>query len=172
MAITIPSDATKTVKGIGSSIKYFVNTRNFSTLDKMFEKYKKDHTSATIEDYFTSNKENIYVIVDNDYVKTSDTSYNKNTYYYMEDGTQQINCPACSRINPKGTIAGEDGVQYTCPKCNGKGIVYHTTNAVKVMGITVAVNDQTTTGYSIHYKIVPYGGTKSVLVDDKDLYNE
>lgn len=173
MAISIPTNgANLTTYAINSTIKYYVNSRNFTTLDKMFEKYKEDHSDAKIEDYFNSNKNLIYIITDNNYVLIdSSATYDKDKYYYMEDGTAEINCPACSRVAPIGTIKGEDNVEYTCPKCGGKGKVYHTTHGVKVIGITVSVNDNTATGYAIRYRVVPYGSDKSVLVDQKDIYN-
>ena len=170
--ITVPAGVSEAAKGIGTTINYFVNSRNFTALDKMFSENKTDDLN-TIEKYFNANKNNIYIIADNDYTLIdSDATYNKNTSYYMEDGTIQMDCPACTRINPRGTIKGEDNVEYTCPKCGGKGVLYHTTVPVKIIGITVSVTDNTAAGYSIRYRVVPYRDTKTILIDSKKIYNE
>ena len=98
MAITIPTDngVNKNVRSIDSEINYYVNARNFVSFDSMYDKNKTDELN-TKEKYFNANKNNIYNLVDNDYIliNSSDT-YSNDTYYYMEDGTREDPCPICN----------------------------------------------------------------------------
>ena len=173
MAITIPTDngVNKNVRSIHSEINYYVNARNFVSFDSMYDKNKTDELN-TKEKYFNANKNNIYNLVDNDYIliNSSDT-YSNDTYYYMEDGTREDPCPICNgdgliSINEKDPSSPEI---FACPKCNGKGKLIRTTVGVKVLGITVSQSNKTATGYTINYKVVPYGKTKSTLINDKDV---
>lgn len=89
----------------------------------------------------------------------------------MEDGTREDPCPICNgdgliSINEKDPSSPEI---FTCPKCNGKGKLIRTTTGVKVLGITVSQSNKTATGYTINYKVVPCGKTKSTLINDKDV---
>lgn len=173
MAITIPTSngVNKNVRSIDSIINYYVNSRNFVSFDSMYDKNKTNELD-TKEKYFNANKNNIYTLADDDYVliSSSDT-YNSDTYYYMEDGTRQDPCPICNgdgliSINEKYPSSPEI---FTCPKCNGKGKLIRTTVGVKILGITVTQSDKTATGYTINYKVVPYGKTKTTLINDKNV---
>ena len=171
--IVIPANLTtaKTTKSIGAKITYYVTSRNFTALDKMYEK-NKTSSEDTIEKYFNNHKTNIYIIVDNNYTLIdSSTTYDKNKYYYMEDGTAEENCYIC---NGDGQISVNEKTPsqpeiFTCPKCNGKKKLIKTTVPVAIVGVTVTQSDKTDTGYSIKYKIVPYGSDKTVSIDDKNV---
>ena len=173
MAITIPTNSgvSKNARSIDSIINYYVNSRNFVSFDSMYDKNKTKELD-TKEKYFNANKNNIYTLADEDYVliSSSDT-YKSDTYYYMEDGTRQDFCPICNgdgliSINEKYPSSPET---FACPKCNGKGKLIRTTVGVKILGITVTQSDKTATGYTINYKVVPYGKTKTTLINDKNV---
>lgn len=173
MSISIPTNSgvSKTTKEIGATINYYVSTRNFTSFDTMYDR-NKTSGSNTKEEYFNANKNNIYTMVDTDYILiSSSATYDKNTHYYMEDGTAQENCPICNgngviSINEANPSAPED---FSCPKCNGKGKLIRTTSGVKVLAVSVSQSDKTATGYTINYKVVPYGQTKTTLINDKNV---
>lgn len=172
-----------TLKSVGDTIQYYVSGHRYALLDDVYKKKKANGKTqaATLKDYFNDirptdgAKTDLYKIVENEYVliEPSET-YDDNIYYYIIDGTAEENCYLCDgdgtiTVTPEGDKDKSDE-EYPCPKCKGKKKLYHTTQAVSILGVTISQNAMGPTGYSVRYKVVPYGETKSTIVNHEDIY--
>lgn len=97
------------------------------------------------------------------------------TYYWI-DGTDEMDCPACSG---DGLILGDDFIEYTCPRCKGIGHLYFTTTAIPIKGITTVLRKAKLTDMedseetvTIKYLATPPGAYITKTLTEDELISE
>ena len=146
--IQIPYDGEKnvTVHKIGDKILYYTDSRNFVLV--------KNQPLASIETQVKCTGIKTYKKIDNEYVPTNE--YNNAIDYYTEEGTLEVDCPACGNLSGKpGYLKGDDDKYYICPRCGGTGKLIVATDFAPIISTTVSQNSPEEDGYEVIYRIVP-----------------
>lgn len=154
----------KTTKKIGDKIYFYVDEPNYQVIPDAWK--QEIQFVPPVPAYVKTGGK--YVPIDQDY-------YQKHRYqtYYWIDGTDEMDCPACSG---DGLILGDDDIEYTCPRCQGVGHLYFLISPVPIKGVTVILrktklndikdNEETLT---IKYLATPPGAYITKTLTDDDL---
>lgn len=133
---------------LGDRILYYTDYRNFSAV--------QNKTNASIETQVKCPGIPTYKEVDGEYIATND--FSESVQYYIEDGTLEVDCPACGQQSGKeGYLKGDDGKYYICPRCGGTGHLIMAIDPSPIISINVSQNTLEEDGYAVTYRIVPGG---------------
>lgn len=116
---------TITTKKIGDPIYFYVEGHNYQVIPQEW-KQEIDYVPPCPAYIKVGGR---YEPIDQEYYK----EHKYQTYYWI-NGTGEKDCPACSG---DGLLLGDDGIEYTCPRCKGIGHLYFLTKPVPVTGISV-----------------------------------
>lgn len=156
LKIPYNGDEDVTFRSIGDKVNFLVNKQNYALID---EAWKAESFFLNVD---------VYKKVGQEYQKVSWEEFQRNPYlaYYSIDGTEVFSCPACGG---DGIIVGEDGEDYTCPKCNGAENLYRTTNGVPIKAISVIQRENE---YSVRYTVIPPGEYSPKVITEADILKD
>lgn len=138
------------LSALGERILYYTDYRNFSSVHTQ--------TNESIESQVKCPAVPTYKEVDGEYIETTD--FNASIPYYIEEGTLEVDCPACGQQSERpGYLKGDDNKYYICPRCGGKGTLIMAINPSLIISINVSQNSLEEDGYAVSYRVVPGGKT-------------
>lgn len=113
-----------TTKKIGDGIYFYVDEPNYQVIP---DEWKQEIEFVPPVPVYTK--------IGGKYTPVGQDYYKKHQYqtYYWIDGTDEMDCPACSG---DGLILGDDNIEYTCPRCQGIGHLYFLIKPAPIKGIT------------------------------------
>lgn len=140
---------------LGDKILYYKDMRNFSTV--------QNRVNANIETQVKCPGVRTYSLIDDKYIATN--NFSESVEYYIEDGTLEVDCPACGERSQKpGFLIGDDNKYYPCPRCKGKGTLIAATTPAPIVNININQISLEEDGYIVEYKVVPGDETLSTTL--------
>lgn len=148
------------VRAIGSLVNFLVDEQNYTLIED--DEWKEENFWLNVD---------VFKKMGDKYVQVDLYEYRKNPYlnYYRIKGTAEFSCPACSG---DGLITGDDGIEYTCPRCNGAEKLYRTTDGVPIKTVSVIQRKPTSDGYEIRYSVVPPGSFASKTIKESEVLKD